>query len=117
MRQYHVLTVALLGLVALAIGCNSMQTSSAILRYQQGEFEMADSLCGEALRVNPEDGEAYFYRALSQSMLQHYDKAYENFRKAAELKPDRAEMAQQNIEHNFSEVYNNGVDAAKRDET
>lgn len=117
MRQRHALTVALLGLLAFAIGCNSMQTSSAILRYQQGEFEEADSLCGEALRVNPNDGEAYFYRALSQSMLRNYSSAYENFRKAAELKPDRAKMAQQNIDHNFAEVFNNGVEAIGRDET
>jgi tetratricopeptide (TPR) repeat protein len=109
--------VALLGLLAFAFGCNSMQTSSAILRYQQGEFESADSLCGEAIRVNPQDGEAYFYRALSQSMLRNYSAAYENFRKAAELKPDRAVMAQQNIDHNFAEVFNNGVEAANRDES
>jgi tetratricopeptide (TPR) repeat protein len=109
--------VALLGLLAFAFGCNSMQTSSAILRYQQGEFESADSLCGEAIRVNPDDGEAYFYRALSQSMLRNYSGAYTNFRKAAELKPDRAVMAQQNIDHNFAEVFNNGVEAANRDET
>ncbi len=117
MRQRHVLMVALLGLLAFVFGCNSMQTSSAILRYQQGEFENADSLCGEAIRVNPDDGEAYFYRALSQSMLRNYASAYTNFRKAAELKPDRAVMAQQNIDHNFAEVFNNGVDAANRDET
>ncbi len=117
MRQRHALMVALLGLLAFVFGCNSMQTSSAILRYQQGEFESADSLCGEAIRVNPDDGEAYFYRALSQSMLRNYSAAYENFRKAAELKPDRAVMAQQNIDHNFAEVFNNGVEAANRDET
>lgn len=114
MRHVNVLTLALLALLALIIGCNSMQTSSAILRYQQGEFEMADSLCGEALKMNPNDGEAYFYRAMSQSMMQRYDVAYENFRKAAELKPDRAEIAQANIESNFATVFNNGVEAAQR---
>ncbi len=106
--------MGLLVLVMLAMGCNSMQTSSAILRYQQGEFEMADSLCGEALKINPDDGEAFFYRAMSQSMLQEYDKAYANFRRAAELKPDRAGMAQDNIDHNFSTVFNNGVQAMQR---
>lgn len=116
MRKAQVLTVTLLALLALVIGCNSMQTSSAILRFQQGEFEMADSLCGEALKINPDDGEAYFYRAMSQSMLQRYADAYSNFLKAAELKPDRAEMAQSNIEHNFAEVFNNGVEAAQRED-
>ena len=98
MRYGTVLTAVMMLALALAIGCNSMQTSSAILRYQQGEFEMADSLCREALKVNPNDGEAYFYLALSQSMMQRYDEAYVNFKKAAELKPKRSEMAQQNID-------------------
>ncbi len=114
MRNVQLLTVALLTLLVLVIGCNSMQTSSAILRFQQGEFEMADSLCGEALKINPDDGEAYFYRAMSQSMLQEYDVAYANFRKAAELKPDRAEMAQTNIESNFAQVFNEGILAIQR---
>ncbi|MCP4547644.1 MAG: tetratricopeptide repeat protein [bacterium] len=73
---------------------------------------MADSLCREALRMNPNDGEAYFYLALSQSMLQNYEDAYGNFAKAAELKPERSEMAQTNIDRNFAEVFNQGVDAS-----
>ncbi len=113
MRQGHVLTVGLFALIALVMGCNSMQTSSAILRFQQGEFDMADSLCREALKVNPDDGEAYFYMALSQSMLDNYKDAYFNFKKAAELKPDRAEIAQANIESNFVKAYNSGVESAK----
>ncbi len=115
MRHGHALAVILLGLLALVIGCNSMQTSSAILRYQQGEFEMADSLCREALKVNPNDGEAYFYMALSQSMLENYKDAYTNFKEAARLKPDRGEMAQQNIDSNFAKVFNDGVEAVGTD--
>ncbi len=116
MRNAQLLTVTLLALLALVMGCNSMQTSSAILRYQQGEFDMADSLCGEALKINPDDGEAYFYRAMSQSMLQEYAEAYKNFRKAAELKPDRAEMAQANIESNFAAAFNEGITAISNGE-
>lgn len=117
MRYGKALTATLLGLLAFLIGCNSMQTSSAILRYQQGEYEMADSLAREALKINPNDGEAYFYLALSQSKLQNYEDAYKNFRKAAELKPDRAVMAEQNIESNFASAFNEGVDAANQDAT
>lgn len=115
MKFGNLFTVSLLGLLALVIGCNSMQTSSAILRYQQGEFEIAESLCVDALKVNPEDGEAYFYRALSQSQLQKFSEAYENFMKAGELKPDRKEMAELNIEKNWRDVYNEGV-SYSRDE-
>jgi len=103
------ITLSLLGLAALLVGCNSMQTSSAILRYQQGEFEIAESLCVEALDLNPNDGDAYFYMALSQSMLEDYRSAYENFKKAAELKPERAEAAEANIHSNWTKVYNEGV--------
>jgi tetratricopeptide (TPR) repeat protein len=109
MKYGRFFSVGLLGLLALIIGCNSMQTSSAILRYQQSEFEIAESLCVEALELNPEDGEAYFYMALSQSMLEDYRSAYDNFRKAAELKPERAEQAETNIQSNWTKVFNEGI--------
>ena len=111
MRYRNALTLTLLGLLAVTIGCNSMQTSSAILRFQQGDFTLADSLCREAIKSNPDDGEAYFFLALSQSRLQNYKDAYVNFKEAARLKPDRAELAQQNIESNFATVFNDGVNA------
>ena len=117
MRYGKALTATVLGLLAFLMGCNSMQTSSAILRFQQGEYEMADSLCREALKINPNDGEAYFYLALSQSQLQNYRDAYTNFRKAAELKPDRAAMADQNIESNFATAFIEGVEAANQEAT
>lgn len=113
MRLGHYLSIALLSLLAIVIGCNSMQTSSAILRFNQGEYDMADSLCIEALKVNPDDGEAYFYLALSQSKMGEYKKAYGNFRKAAELKPERAEMADVNIASNFATAFNEGVEASR----
>ncbi len=109
MKYGRFFTLGLLGLLALIVGCNSMQTSSAILRYQQSEFEIAESLCVEALELNPEDGEAYFYMALSQSMLEDYRNAYDNFRKAAELKPERAEAAEANIQSNWTKVFNEGI--------
>jgi len=109
MKYGRLVTLGLLSLLALLIGCNSMQTSSAILRYQQSEYEIAESLCVEALELNPNDGEAYFYRALSQSMLEEYRDAYENFKKAAELKPERAEQAEANIRSNWTKLYNEGI--------
>ncbi len=115
MKYGRFFTVGLLGLLALIIGCNSMQTSSAILRYQQHEFEIAESLCVEALELNPEDGEAYFYMALSQSMLEDYRSAYDNFRKAAELKPERAEQAETNIQSNWTKVFNEGISYTNED--
>ncbi|MDP6419260.1 MAG: FxLYD domain-containing protein [Candidatus Krumholzibacteria bacterium] len=109
MKYANLFTTGILALLALLMGCNSMQTSSAILRYQQGEFEMAESLCVEALKVNSEDGEAFFYMALAQSELQDYRSAYDNFRKASEMKPERLELAEANIEKNWRDVYNEGV--------
>jgi tetratricopeptide (TPR) repeat protein len=115
MKYGRLITLGLLSLLALIIGCNSMQTSSAILRYQQGEYEIAESLCVEALELNPEDGEAYFYMALSQSMLEDYRKAFDNFKKASELKPEKLEAVESNIHANWSKVFNEGVTYTQED--
>jgi len=101
-------------LVAFAIGCQSVATTSAKLRNQEGNYDMAIELAREALADNPQDAAAYFELGISYSYLDSVALAYENFMKAAELDPKMKADADNNIQHNFAKHYKLGQSAFNR---
>jgi superkiller protein 3 len=92
-------------------GCQSVATTSAKLRNQEGNYEIAIDLCKQALEQNPNDAEAYFQLGVAYSNLDSVALAFENFMRSIELDPDndkREELANNNIKHNYSKHYNTG---------
>lgn len=107
----------LLMLVSTAFyGCQSVATTSAKLRNQEGNYDLAIELANQALAQNPNDAEAYFQLGVSYSHLDSVGIAYENFMKSTELDPRKEQMANDNIKHNYAKHYNLGQKAFGRSE-
>jgi hypothetical protein len=86
----------------------------ARLAYQQGEWTLAELLCGEQLRLQPADAEAYFYLGLVYSNAQRYPEAKGAFEHAMLLDPSRSKLAQGNTEANFARLFNDAVEDLDR---
>jgi tetratricopeptide (TPR) repeat protein len=109
--------VACVVLAAFVIaGCQSVATTSAKLRNQEGNYEMAIDLAKQSLADNPQDAEAYFQLGISYSQLDSVALAYECFTKATEIDPKKENDAENNIQHNFAKHYKLGQSAYQRDD-
>lgn len=100
--------------VIAAVGCQSVATTSAKLRNQEGNYDLAIQLAKEGLAANPNDAEAHFQLGYSYSKLDSVALAYEHFMKAAELDPKKAADAHDNIQSNFAKHYKLGQSAFNR---
>jgi len=100
----------------LAAGCQSVNTTAAKLRNQEGNYEIAIELATKAIAENPNDAEAYFQLGISYSQLDSVSLAYDNFSKSLELDPKRERLVNNNIQHNFAKHYKLGQSAYNRQE-
>ncbi|MDH4038298.1 MAG: tetratricopeptide repeat protein [Candidatus Krumholzibacteria bacterium] len=99
---------------AVAVGCQSVATTSAKLRNQEGNYDLAIQLAKEGLAANPNDAEAHFQLGYSYSQLDSVALAYEHFMKAAELDPKKVPNCKDNIQSNFAKHYKLGQSAFNR---
>jgi len=107
--------LALFALAAVVVaGCQSVATTSAKLRNQEGNYDMAIDLARQALADNPNDAEAYFQLGISYSQLDSVALAYKYFMKSAELDPKKKADVENNIQHNFAKHYKLGQSAFNR---
>ena len=104
---------AMLALIA-ALGCQSVATTSAKLRNQEGNYEMALKLAKEALEKNPNDAEAHFQMGVSYSYLDSVALAYEHYVKAKELDSEKTADVDNNIQSNFARHYKLGQSSFNR---
>jgi superkiller protein 3 len=115
--KLYMIPIACLLLAAFVItGCQSVATTSAKLRNQEGNYELAIDLAKQALADNPNDAEAYFQLGVSYSQLDSVALAYDCFVKSYELDPKKKNDAENNIQHNFAKHYKLGQSAYKRDD-
>lgn len=112
-RLANLMLLALVAVVA-SMGCKSVATTSAILRNQEGNYELALQLCREALQANPNDPEAHFQMGFAYSQLDSMALAYQHFTKAKELDPKRDKIVADNIQSNFAKHYKLGQNAYNR---
>jgi tetratricopeptide (TPR) repeat protein len=112
-RVRFLATICVLALLA-AIGCQSVATTSAKLRNQEGNYDMAIKLAKEGLAANPGDAEAHFQLGYSYSKLDSVALAYEHFMKAKELDPKKTADVNDNIQSNFAKHYKLGQSAFNR---
>ena len=100
--------------IAIALGCQSVATTSAKLRNQEGNYELAIKLAKEALDKNPNDAEAHFQMGVSYSYLDSVALAYKHFMKAKELDPEKTADVDNNIQSNFAKHYKLGQSSFQR---
>jgi Flp pilus assembly protein TadD len=113
-RLVSILLLLALGAVVASMGCKSVATTSAILRNQEGNYDLAIQLCKEALQANPNDAEAHFQLGFAYSHLDSVELAYQHFMKSAELDPKKQRDAGDNIQSNFAKHYKLGQNAFNR---
>jgi tetratricopeptide (TPR) repeat protein len=92
-------------------GCQSVATTSAKLRNEEGNYDLAINLARQAIAQNPNDAEAYFQLGVSYSHLDSVGLAYKNFMKSVELDANNKKREQDvnnNVKHNYSKHYNAG---------
>ena len=115
MRARLVSILGVLGIVAaVAIGCKSVDTTSMILRNQEGNYDLALELGRKALAANPNDAEAHFQMGFAYSKLDSVGLAYQHFIKAKELDPKKDKLVADNIQSNFAKHYKLGQNAGTR---
>jgi Flp pilus assembly protein TadD len=114
-RYFIPVSCVVLAAFALA-ACQSVSTTSAKLRNQEGNYELAIDLAKQGIAENPKDAEAYFQLGISYSNLDSVSLAYQNFVKSYELDPKKKKDADNNIQHNFAKHYKLGQSAFKRDD-
>jgi superkiller protein 3 len=113
-RQLVIPVVLVLLGAVIAAGCQSVATTSAKLRNQEGNFEMAIDLARQGIAENPNDAEAYFQLGVAYSNLDSVALAYDAFSTAMELDPKKEMDSKNNIQHNFAKHYKLGQSAYNR---
>lgn len=106
----RITVLALVVAAALSIyACKSVETTSAMLHNQTGNYEDAIAQAKAGLAKNPNDAEAYFQLGISYSYTGEMRKAYENFTQAAELDADKRTLTEDNIRSNWARHFNAGI--------
>lgn len=109
MRKSLFLVAAVLIVIGGLYGCKSVETTSAMLHNQTQSYDKAIESAKLGLEKNPNDAEAYYQLGYSYSKKDSMSLAYENFKKAAELDPNREKLVEDNIKSNWAGHYNNGL--------
>ncbi len=109
MKWNRVIIMALLLSLFALCACKSVETTSAMLHNQHGNYEEAINQANIALGKNPNDAEAHFQLGISYSYTGEMQKAYEEFETAARLNPKKLNDVENNIKHNWAKHFNDGV--------
>jgi len=110
MRRNQLVLLLLFAALLTVFACKSVETTSAMLHNQHGNYPEAIIKAKEALVKNPNDAEAHFQLGISYSMTKKMGEAYEEFMTAASLDPEnKKEDAENNIRSNWAKHFNNGV--------
>ena len=110
MRRNAVVLIAMLAALTAIFACKSVETTSAMLHNEHGQYNLAIEQAKAALAKNPNDAEAHFQLGVSYSNTKQMRLAYEEFMTAAQLDPKgKLENAENNIRSNWARHFNSGV--------
>ena len=109
MNRKHVILVLLIAALATVFACKSVETTSAMLHNQTGNYEEAIEQAKLGLEKKPNDAEAHFQLGISYSYTEEMALAYEHFTRAAEIDPNKKELAEDNIKSNWARHFNAGI--------
>ena len=103
-----VLAVLIVSLFAFS-ACKSVETTSAMLHNEHGNYDLAIAQAKKALENNPNDAEAHFQLGVSYSYTGDMAGAYKEFITAATLDPKKRDNAETDIKSNWAKHFNNGL--------
>jgi tetratricopeptide (TPR) repeat protein len=110
MRKNRLAILLLAAALFTVYACKSVETTSAMLHNEHGNYSEAIKMANLALEKNPEDAEAHFQLGISYSMTNKMSEAYVEFMTAARLDPKtKLEDVENNIRSNWARHFNNGV--------
>ena len=109
MNRKHIILLLLVAAVATVFACKSVETTSAMLHNQTGNYEDAIEQAKIGLEKNPNDAEAYFQLGISYSYTEEMALAYSSFSNAARLDPNKQKLAEDNIKSNWARHFNAGI--------
>ena len=102
------LAVLIVSLFAFS-ACKSVETTSAMLHNEHGNYDLAIAQAKKALENNPNDAEAHFQLGVSYSYTGDMAGAYKEFITAATLDPKKRDDAETDIKSNWAKHFNNGL--------
>ncbi len=109
MNRKHIILVLLVAALATVFACKSVETTSAMLHNQTGNYEEAIVQAKLGLEKKPNDAEACFQLGISYSYTEEMALAYEYFTRAAQLDPKRQKLIEDNIRSNWARHFNAGI--------
>jgi tetratricopeptide (TPR) repeat protein len=109
MNRKHLILLLLVAALAAFFACKSVETTSAMLHNQTGNYEDAIAQAKLGLEKNPNDAEAYFQLGISYSYTEEMSLAYQNFMKSVELDPNKQKLSEDNIKSNWARHFNAGI--------
>ena len=110
MRRNQLVLLLLFAAMLTVFACKSVETTSAMLHNEHGNYPEAINQAKAALAKNPEDAEAHYQLAYSYSMTNKMREAYEEFMTAARLDPEnKKEDAEISIRSNWAKHFNSGL--------
>jgi tetratricopeptide (TPR) repeat protein len=116
MKRFNSLLLVVAVLLVLLPGCKSVETTSAMLHNQAGEYEKAIEMAKLGLEKDPQDAEAYFQLGIAYSYKGEMKKAFKNYMKAKELAPNaKGDLVETNIQSNWAKHYNDGLNEFQLD--
>lgn len=110
MRMKRVVLLAAFAALVTVYACKSVETTSAMLHNEHGNYPEAIKMAKLALEKNPNDAEAHFQLGVSYSMTNKMSESYDEFMTAAKLDPqNKLDDVENNIRSNWARHFNNGV--------
>lgn len=110
MRRNQLVLLLLVAALSIVFACKSVETTSAMLHNEHGNYPEAIKMAKAALAKNPDDAEAHFQLGVSYSLTKKMKEAYEEFMEAARLDPEgKKEDVENNIRGNWAKHFNNGI--------
>jgi tetratricopeptide (TPR) repeat protein len=103
-----IVTMLIVSLLA-AYSCKSVETTSAMLHNEHGNYPKAIEMAKLAIENNPMDAEAHFQLGIAYSYTGDMKGAYAEFMKAAELNPKKIPDVETNIKSNWARHFNQGL--------
>jgi tetratricopeptide (TPR) repeat protein len=107
-KSTAIVAIVVVSLFAI-YGCKSVETTSAVLHNEHGQYDKAIEMSKKALEKNPKDAEAHFQLGVSYSYTGDMANAYTEFKTAAKLNPSKAADCETDIKSNWAKHFNNGL--------
>jgi tetratricopeptide (TPR) repeat protein len=103
-----ILALLMVSVFALS-SCKTVETTSAMLHNEHGNYDKAIEMAKLALVKNPNDAEAHFQLGISYSYTGDMAGSYTEFQTAGRLDPRKLADVETNIKSNWAKHFNSGL--------